>query len=51
MFALRIFYPMYGIVWATPIADILCCAAAIVLFVIFINRHGKNKGIHKETAA
>ena len=51
MFALRIFYPMYGIVWATPIADILCCGAAIVLFVVFINRHGKNKGIHKETAA
>lgn len=51
MFILRSSLPVYGIVWATPIADILCCAAAVILFIIFINRHGQNKGIHKETAA
>lgn len=51
MFILRTFIPVYGIVWATPIADILCCIVAITLFIIFINRHGQNKGIHKETAA
>ena len=51
MFILQAFLPMYGIVWATPIADILCCGVSVVLFVIFINRHGQNKGIHKEVAA
>ena len=27
--------PVYGIVWATPIADVLCCATALALFVAF----------------
>ena len=30
--------PIYGIVWATPIADILCCVAAIALFTAFLHR-------------
>lgn len=29
-------YPVYGIVWATPIADMLCCVAAVRLFSRFI---------------
>ena len=30
--------PLYGIVWATPIADLLCCCAALVLFTAFVRR-------------
>ena len=38
MFALVRLFPIYGIVWATPIADIICCACAIVLFTRFVSR-------------
>lgn len=34
----------YGLVWATPIADIACCLVAIALFVFYIRAHGHNKG-------
>ena len=43
MFILFKLWPVYGIVAATPAADMLCCALAIVLFSIFIRRHGANK--------
>ena len=36
MFILLRLIPIYGIVWATPIADVLCCIAAILLFTRFI---------------
>ena len=36
MFFLNSALPVYGIVWATPIADILCCTASIALFLGFI---------------
>ncbi len=38
MFLLRQVYPVFGIVWATPIADILCCIASVGLFVVFLYR-------------
>lgn len=38
MFILNTIYPIYGIVWATPIADILCSMAAACLFVKFIRQ-------------
>ena len=38
MFALLRSIPVYGTVWATPIADVLCCATAIALFAAFIRR-------------
>ena len=38
MFILLRAIPVYGIVWATPIADVLCCAAATVLFADFIRK-------------
>lgn len=41
MFILKAFIPVFGIVWATPIADIVCCATAIVLFAVFIRNHRK----------
>ena len=36
MFALNRLFPIYGIVWATPAADIACAAVAVVLFSAFI---------------
>lgn len=38
MFLLLRPVPIYGIVWATPIADILCCMAALTLLLRFIRR-------------
>lgn len=38
MFMLLRAIPVYGIVWATPIADTVCCVAAVALFVVFIHR-------------
>jgi len=51
MFILNVFYPTFGIVWATPIADILCCVTALILFRIFLRKHGTNKGKFKEKPA
>ena len=36
MFLLVNAIPVYGIVWATPIADVLCCATAIAEFAGFL---------------
>ncbi len=38
MFVLRGVIPVYGIVAATPLADVLCCAAAGALFAAFLRR-------------
>ena len=38
MFLLLRLIPVYGIVWATPIADVLCCITAVLLFTAFIRR-------------
>ena len=38
MFLLVRLIPVYGIVWATPIADVLCCVAALMLFTAFLRR-------------
>ena len=38
MFLLLRPIPIYGIVWATPIADVLCCAAATVFYMRFTQR-------------
>lgn len=43
MFILFRLWPAYGIVAATPAADVLCCVLAIYLFIVFIKRHGANK--------
>lgn len=52
MFILRALIPVYGLVWATPIADILCCVTAIVLFVSFIARHRRELSVpHPEGLA
>lgn len=36
VFLLARLMPVYGIVWATPIADCLCCAVAVILFAAFM---------------
>ena len=38
MFILVRAIPIFGIVWATPIADVLCCFAALALFGAFLHR-------------
>ena len=38
MFLLNAVVPIYGIVWATPIADILCSVAAICLFTAYLRK-------------
>lgn len=38
MFILKGMFPVYGIVWATPAADIICCIAATVTFAVFMGR-------------
>ncbi len=40
MFIFNTIKPVYGIVCATPAADIICCITAIVLFVVFMKKHG-----------
>lgn len=41
MFLFSAVYPIYGIVWATPIADILCSAAAVFLFTGFLKESAR----------
>ena len=43
MFFLNDWIPAYGIVWATPIADMLCCCASLVLFVPFLRQHREDQ--------
>ena len=38
MFMLLRLIPTYGIVWATPIADVLCCVTAVSLFTAYLRR-------------
>jgi len=38
MYILLRIIPIYGIVWATPIADVLCCLAALAGFTAFTRR-------------
>ncbi len=32
------------IVWATPIADMVCCVVSLILFYVYLKNHGNNKG-------
>lgn len=43
MFLLGPVLPIYGIVWATPIADVFCCIAAIILVTAFLVRHAEKR--------
>lgn len=42
MFVLGDLLPIYGIVWATPIADVVCCVISIILFAAFMHAQEKN---------
>ena len=48
MFILKGTIPTYGIVWATPIADIICSIVALALFSYYIKYHSNNRGAYKE---
>ena len=39
MFLLRVIWPVYGIVSATPLADALCCLVANLMFARFMKTH------------
>ena len=43
MFILNTALPVYGIVWATPIADLLCCGAALTLIGLFLKGCGDSQ--------
>ena len=48
MFVLRLLYPIYGIVWATPIADIVCFVTSMIMLRAFFARYIDNKGAAAE---
>lgn len=50
MFILNGVYRTYGIVWATPIADTLCCITAIIIFCIFLKKHAHDTVPCRQTA-
>lgn len=39
------------IVWATPIADIVCCVIAIILFMVYLKYNGQNKMPNKDNSS
>lgn len=39
MFLLRTVSPVYGMVWATPVTDGVCCVLSLVLFAVFLRAH------------
>ncbi len=39
MFILNIFIPVYGVVYATPLTDIICCFVSITMFVLFRKKY------------
>ncbi len=42
MFVLSNAVPVYGIVWATPIADLVCAIVAVILFLHYIKHHASD---------
>ena len=49
MFVLNRLWPIFSIVSATPIADVLCCITALSLFVIFLRKHAHDTAKKAET--
>lgn len=45
MFVLKPLFPIFGIVWATPAADLLCCGTALILFTAFLHRHTQEEPV------
>ncbi len=43
MFLLRLAWPVYGIVAATPVTDMIVFLAAVLLYVRFVKQHGEDK--------
>ena len=38
MFALGSVLPLYGVVWATPVADVLCCICSLLMVAPYLRR-------------
>lgn len=55
MFVLQLCIPVFGIVMATPLTDVLCCITSIFMFLFFAKKHlSKNKSrkvYNKETGS
>ena len=58
MFLLNRLLPIFGIVWATPITDVICCVISIGMFVVFLRQQeglleeraeAAEKPLHKQT--
>ena len=47
MFLLNRLLPIFGIVWATPITDVICCVISIGMFVVFLRQQ---EGLLEERA-
>lgn len=43
MFLLRRIIPIFGIVWATPIADAACCCVSLIMFSVFLHKQVKKE--------
>lgn len=43
MLLLQGIWPVYGVVWATPITDAVCCVFALVLYFRFMKKHADRK--------
>lgn len=43
MFLLQRSWPVYGVVWATPITDGVCCVLALILYARFMRKHASRK--------
>jgi len=41
MFLFQFLLPIYGIVWATPVTDMICCLIALFLYLRFIRGHAE----------
>ena len=39
MFLLRGISPVFGIIWATPIADVVCCVVSLLMLISFLRAH------------
>lgn len=50
MFFLIRINPIFGVVWATPLADIVCCLSAIVAFKLFTNQHTTSSTSERKAA-
>ncbi|MBQ1372041.1 MAG: hypothetical protein IIY70_03830 [Oscillospiraceae bacterium] len=47
MLLLGYLFPIYGLVWATPLADLICCITAVLLFGVWFRQHRRENRLHQ----